>query len=82
IVEQSAHQPGDAAAVSSLLGGDAEPATVDESVFAAVDASVSALTGTPVTRIGQLSHSWTRDALTRVIVRAPLGDQRTRVLPH
>ncbi|HEY4332948.1 MAG TPA: NAD(P)/FAD-dependent oxidoreductase [Ilumatobacteraceae bacterium] len=82
IVEQSAHQPGDAAAVSTLLGGDAEPAVIDESVFAAFDASVGALTGTAVTRIGQLSHSWTHDELAGVIVRAPLGDQRTRVLPH
>lgn len=81
IVEQSAHQAGDAASVSSLLGGDAEPAVTDESIFASFDASVAALTETPVTRIGQLSHSWTRDELTRVIVRAPLGDQRTRVLP-
>ena len=81
IVEQSVHQTGDAACVSSLLGGDAEPAVIDESVFRAFDASVSALTGAPVTRIGQLSHSWTRDELSRVIVRAPLGDQRTRVLP-
>lgn len=82
IVEQSAHQTGDAACVSSLLGGDAEPPVIDASVFAAFDASVTALTGTPVTRTGQLSHSWTRDDLAGVIVRAPLGDQRTRVLPH
>ncbi len=82
IVEQSVHQAGNAACVSSLLGGDAEPAVIDESVFMAFDASVSALTGTPVTRTGQMSHSWTRDELSRVIVRAPLGDQRTRVLPH
>ncbi|MCU1397809.1 MAG: monoamine oxidase [Acidimicrobiales bacterium] len=82
IVEQSAHQAGNAACVSSLLGGDAEPATIDASIFSAFDASVAALTGSPVTRIGQMSHSWTRDELTRVIVRAPLGDQRTRVLPH
>jgi monoamine oxidase len=68
--------------VSSLLGGDAEPPVIDESVFAAFDASVAALTGMPVTRTGQLSHSWTRDELAGVIVRAPLGDQRTRVLPH
>lgn len=82
LVEQSVHQTGDAACVSSLLGGDAEPAVIDESVFGAFDASVTALTGAPVTRIGQLSHSWTRDELSRVIVRAPLGDQRTRVLPQ
>ena len=82
IVEQSAHQPGDAACVSSLLGGDAEPAVIDEFVYAAFDASVTALAGAPVTRIGRLSHSWTRDPLAGVIVRAPLGDQRTRVLPN
>lgn len=82
IVEQSVHQPGAGACVSSLLGGDAEPAVIDESVYAAFDTSVASLTGAPVTRTGQLSHSWTRDEFTRVIVRAPLGDQRTRVLPH
>ena len=76
IVEQSAHQSGDAACVSSLLGGDAEPSVIDESVFAAFDASVTALTGMPVTPTGQLSHSWTHDELAGVIVRAPLGDQR------
>lgn len=81
IVEQSIHQGGDAACVSSLLGGYAEPQVIDDSVFAAFDASVNALAGTSLTRIGQLAHSWTRDPLTRVIVRAPLGDQRTRVLP-
>ena len=43
---------------------------------------MTALTGTAVARTGQLSHSWTRDEPARVIVRAPLGDQRTRVLPH
>lgn len=82
IVEQSVHQTGDAACVSSLLGGDAEPPTIDESVFVAFDTTLTALAGTPMTRIGQLSHSWTRDELSRVIVRAPLGDQRTRVLPE
>lgn len=82
IVEQSAHQTGGHAVVSSLLGGDAEPAVIDESVYEAFDASVAALTGTTVTRLGELSHSWTGDEFARVIVRAPLGDQRTRVLPH
>jgi monoamine oxidase len=82
IVEQSIHQDGDAACVSSLLGGDAEPDVIDESVFAAFDRSVDILAGTSLTRVGQLAHSWTRDPLSRVIVRAPLGDQRTRVLPE
>lgn len=82
IVEQSIHQDGDAACVSSLLGGDAEPDVIDESVFAAFDRSVDILAGTSLTRVGQLAHSWTRDSLSRVIVRAPLGDQRHRVLPE
>jgi monoamine oxidase len=82
IVEQSIHQQGDAACVSTLLGGDAEPAVVDESLFSAFDRAVAALAGVAVTRTGQLFHSWTRDELAGVIVRAPLGDQRTRVLPH
>lgn len=81
IVEQSIHQGGDAACVSSLLGGDAEPAVIDDSVFAAFDRSIQALTGVKPTRIGGLAHSWTRDPLARAVVRAPLGDQRTRVLP-
>lgn len=82
IVEQSIHQDGEAACVSSLLGGDAEPDVIDESVFAAFDRSVALLAGTGLTRVGQLAHSWTRDPLSRVIVRAPLGDQRTRILPE
>jgi monoamine oxidase len=82
IVEQSIHQDGDAACVSSLLGGDAEPDVIDESVFTAFDRSVDALAGTSLTRVGQLAHSWTRDPLSRIIVRAPLGDQRTRLLPE
>jgi monoamine oxidase len=82
IVEQSIHQDGDAACVSTLLGGDAEPAVVDETVFTAFDRAVEALAGVNVTRTGQLAHSWTGDELAKVIVRAPLGDQRTRVLPH
>ncbi|MFC7494244.1 MULTISPECIES: flavin monoamine oxidase family protein [unclassified Nocardioides] len=82
MVEQSIHQDGDAACVSSLLGGDAEPDVVDEQVFAAFDRSVDRLAGTSLTRVGQLAHSWTRDPLSRVVVRAPLGDQRTRVLPE
>ncbi len=81
MVEQSLHQPGEAVLVSSLLGGDAEPAVADEAVFAAFDRAVAALAGEPVTRLGQLVHSWTRDPFARCVVRAPLGDQRERVLP-
>lgn len=81
LVEQSPHQPGNAALVSSLPGGDAEPAAIDETVYAGFDRAVGAMAGQPVTRLGQAAHSWTRDAFARCIVRAPLGDQRTRLLP-
>lgn len=81
LVEQSPHQPGAAALVSSLPGGDAEPAALDESVYAAFDRAVAGMTGAPVTRLGAAAHSWTRDPFARCIVRAPLGDQRTRLLP-
>lgn len=81
LVDQSIHQAGDAALVSSLLGGDDEPPVVDDAVLGSFDRAVSALSGAPVTRTGHLAHSWTRDEFSRVIVRAPLGDQRTRVLP-
>lgn len=81
IVEQSIHQDGAAILISSLLGGDYEPAVVGDEVFTAFDTSVAALTGAPVTRIGQLAHSWTHDEFSRAVVRAPLGDQRTRILP-
>lgn len=82
LVEQSVHQGGTGACVSSLLAGDAEPAAIDDRVFDAFDTAVAALAGSRPTRTGRLAHSWTRDALAGVVVRAPLGDQRTRVLPH
>lgn len=82
LVEQSVHQPGDAVLISSLLGGDAEPPEIGADVYSAFDRSISALVGRPVARLGQVSHSWTRDEFSRAIVRAPLGDQRARILPE
>ena len=82
IVEQSVHQDGDSALVSSLLGGDAEPQTVDDDQLDAFDQTVGDLVGRPVKRQAAVSHSWTRDEFARAVVRAPLGDQRTRVLPE
>lgn len=82
LVEQSTHQPGDAVLVSTLLGGDAEPPVVTEDVLSEFDSTVRALTGAAPTRIAATAHSWTRDPLSRAIVRAPLGDQRTRTLPR
>jgi len=82
LVVQSPHQGGEAALVSSLFGGDDEPAVPDEAIYAAFDRTVAALADRPaVTRLGQASHSWTHDEFSRCIVRAPLGDQRTRLLP-
>jgi monoamine oxidase len=81
MVVETLHQDGDAACVATIVGGDAEPAALDEQVFNAFDASVGALAGASLTRTGQVAHSWTRDPLARAIVRAPLGDQRTRILP-
>jgi len=81
LVEQSPHQPGEAVLVSSLLGGDAEPPVLDDSLAAAFDRAVESLAGRQVTRLGHAAHSWTRDPFARCIVRAPLGDQRTRLLP-
>lgn len=83
IVDQSVHQDGQGICLSGLIGGDAEPvATVDEGLLGQVDRSVAALIGHLPTRLGHRAHSWTRDPLSRAVVRAPLGDQRTRVLPR
>lgn len=81
IVVQSVDQDRGSACVSSLLGGDAEPPILDKSSVAEFDDSVARLTGSAIANIGWVAHSWTRDPLSRVVVRAPIGDQRTRVLP-
>lgn len=81
IVDQAVHQDGDAVCLSTLLGGDAEPAGIDEQILQRFDDATVALTGSRPPRAGHLVHSWTRDPFTRVVVRAPLGDQRSRVLP-
>lgn len=82
LVEQSKHQQGDSAVVSSMPGGDAEPASVDADFYAALDQQVGQLAGHAVTRQAAMAHSWTRDEFARAVVRAPLGDQRDRVLPE
>lgn len=82
LVDQSTHQEGSAICVSGLMGGDREPAVVDETVLTQVDQAIAVLIGQTPTRLGHLSHSWTRDPFARCVVRAPFGDQRTRVLPH
>ncbi|MQA03618.1 MAG: FAD-dependent oxidoreductase [Streptosporangiales bacterium] len=81
LVEQSRHQEGDQVLLSSMPAGDAEPAVLGEDFYAALDLDVGLLAGRPVDRLHAVAHSWTRDDLARAVVRAPLGDQRERVLP-
>lgn len=82
IIDQSLQQGGSAAIVSSLLGGEAEPALdCPSDLLSRVDRTVEALTGRPAQRLYGAAHSWTRDPWSQCVVRAPLGDQRKRTLP-
>ncbi len=81
IVDQSIHQSGNFILTSSLPGGDSEPAIVDVEFIRKWDATVSQLVGHDVEHIKYAAHSWTRDPFSQAIVRAPLGDQRDRILP-
>ena len=80
--DQSIHQPGSAIVITSVLGGDHEPAFVDaEPVLREADQTMELLTGKKVTRLFGTLVSWTRDPWARCVVRAPIGDQRETVLP-
>jgi monoamine oxidase len=80
--DQSIHQPGEAIVITSVLGGDHEPAFVDpEPVLQEADETMRLLTGRDVTRTFGTVKSWTRDPWSRCVVRAPTGDQRETVLP-
>jgi monoamine oxidase len=80
--DQSIHQPGDAIVITSVLGGDHEPAFVDpEPVLREADKTMELLTGSKVTRTFGTVKSWTRDPWSRCVVRAPIGDQRDTILP-
>lgn len=81
IVDQSIHQSGDYVLTSSLPGGDSEPAIVDSEFIGKWDKTVSLLIGESIEHVKFASHSWTNDPYSQAIVRAPIGDQRTRVLP-
>jgi monoamine oxidase len=81
IVDQSIHQAGDYVLTSSLPGGDSEPAVVDDAFIAQWDETVSHLLGETIEHVKYASHSWTTDPFSQAIVRAPLGDQRERILP-
>jgi monoamine oxidase len=82
IMEQTMEQPGDGIVVSGLAAGDVEPGLESEvAVLDEVDATLSKVVGQPLRRVGGFVKSWTRDPLSRAVVRAPIGDQRQTVLP-
>lgn len=82
IVEQTLHQGGRAAIVSSLLGGETEPTlSPPTEVLSHVDRSMEAVTGRRLERLYGAAYSWTQDQWSQCVVRAPMGDQRTTTLP-
>jgi len=82
VMEQSMHQAGDSIVVSGLAAGDVEPAMqTEDQILDEFDQTVSSATGRKVRRVFGYVKNWTRDPLTRAIVRAPIGDQRQTVLP-
>lgn len=82
VMDQTIHQRGDPIIVGGLAAGDAEPSGMtDEQILECVDATMSAAAGRPLKRLAGFVKSWTRDPWSRAVVRAPIGDQRTTVLP-
>jgi monoamine oxidase len=82
VMEQTARQGGAHVVVSGLAAGDVEPALMtDEQVLDAFDETISSVVGSPVRRTFGHVVNWTKDPLTRAVVRAPMGDQRETVLP-
>jgi len=81
IVDQSIHQEGEFVITSSLPGGDSEPAIIDDEFIGKWDETVSHLLGEDIKHVRYASHSWTTDPFAQAIVRAPMGDQRERILP-
>ena len=83
VMEQTMQQAGDHIVISGLAAGDAEPALMDEEgVLDAFDRTISAVAGRPLRRTFGYVKNWSKDPLTRSVVRAPLGDQRETVLPE
>jgi monoamine oxidase len=82
VMEQSMHQAGDSIVVSGLAAGDMEPALrTEDQVLDEFDQTISGAIGRKVRRVFGYVKNWTKDPLTRAIVRAPSGDQRRTVLP-
>jgi monoamine oxidase len=82
VMDQTVHQEGDPIIVAGLAAGDVEPfGMTDDQILDAVDATISSVVGRPLKRIAGLIKSWTYDPWSRAVVRAPIGDQRTTILP-
>ena len=83
IMEQTMQQAGDHIVISGLAAGDVEPALMNEQeTLDAFDRTISTVVGRPLKRTFGYVKNWTKDPLTRSVVRAPLGDQRETVLPE
>lgn len=83
IMEQTMQQAGDHIVISGLAAGDVEPALLnEEQVLDAFDETISTAVGRSLKRVFGHVKNWTKDPLTRSVVRAPLGDQRETVLPE
>jgi monoamine oxidase len=83
IMEQTMQQSGDHIVISGLAAGDVEPALMDEQqVLDSFDETISLAVGRPIKRVFGFVKNWTKDPLTRAVVRAPMGDQRETVLPE
>jgi monoamine oxidase len=82
VMEHSVHQAGERIVVGALAAGDAEPAGLtDDEILDRLDTILSSVVGRPLRRLFGVVKSWTRDPWSRAVVRAPIGDQRTSVLP-
>lgn len=83
IMEQTMQQPGDHIVISGLAAGDVEPALMNEQeTLDAFDRTISGVVGKTLKRSFGYVKNWTKDPLSRSVVRAPLGDQRETVLPE
>ena len=60
---------------------DQDAGMTADQILDGVDATISSVVGRPLKRIAGLIKSWTHDPWSRAVVRAPIGDQRTTILP-
>ena len=82
VMDQTVHQHGGPIIVGGLAAGDAEPTGMtDDQILDSFDATISHAAGRPLKRLAGFVKSWTHDAWSRAVVRAPIGDQRATILP-